>query len=148
MLTTFAMGTAAAIELDPEPINKKWILAGNPVARSKVVARSADWASSIVVWHCTAGKFQWRYGQDEAIIVISGAAYLLQQDGTERRFGPGDYGFFPAGSVATWRVDESIRKIAVLREPLWRPIGLSLKLCNKLLRKLGLANRSALGATS
>jgi len=148
MLSSIATGTAATVVLEPEPINENWILSGTPVARSKVVARSADWASSVVVWDCTAGKFQWHYGQDEAIIVISGAAILLGEDGMERRFGPGDYGFFPAGSVATWRVDDSIRKIAVLREPLWRPIGLAMKVCNKLFRKVGLANSSALGAAS
>ena len=141
------MGTAATVELNPEPIDGQWILSGSPIARSKIVARSSDWASSLVVWDCTAGQFRWHYGQDEAIIVISGAAYLLGDDGEERRFGPGDYGFFPAGTVATWRVDDYIRKIAVLREPLWRPVGFALKAWNKLLRKAGLASSSPLGAS-
>jgi len=147
MWNSIAMGTAATVELNPEPIDGQWILSGSPIARSKIVARSSDWASSLVVWDCTAGQFRWHYGQDEAIIVISGAAYLLGDDGEERRFGPGDYGFFPAGTVATWRVDDYIRKIAVLREPLWRPVGFALKAWNKLLRKAGLASSSPLGAS-
>lgn len=147
MWDSIAMGTAATVELDPEPISEKWILSGSPVARSKVVARSGDWTSSVVVWDCTAGRFRWHYDQDEAIIVISGAAYLLDDGGDERRFGPGDYGFFPAGSVATWRVDDHIRKVALLREPLWSPLGRALKVWKKLLRKAGLAGKSPLGAS-
>jgi uncharacterized protein len=147
MWDSIAMGTAAAVELDPEPISEKWVLSGSPIARSKVVARSSDWTSKVIVWDCTAGRFRWQYDQDETIIVISGAAYLLGDNGDERRFGPGDYGFFPEGTIATWRVDDHIRKIAVLHEPLWRPIGLALKVWNKFLRKVGLASSSPLGAS-
>jgi len=147
MWDSIAMGTAALVELDAEPISEKWILSGTPVARSKVVARSRDWTSKVVVWDCTAGRFRWHYSQDEAIIVISGAAYLLGDEGEERRFGPGDYGFFPKGTTATWRVDDHIRKIAVLREPLWRPIGFVMKVWSKFLHKAGLASSSPLGAS-
>jgi len=147
MWESISMGTAASVELDLEPINEKWILSGRPVARSKVVARSRDWTSKVVIWDCTPGQFRWHYDQDEAIIVISGAAYLLDDKGEERRFGPGDYGFFPRGTIAAWRVDDHIRKIAVLREPLWRPVGFALKVWNKFLRKVGLASSSPLGAS-
>jgi len=147
MWNSIVMGTAASVELDPEPICEKWILSGKPSARSKVVARSRDWASKIVVWDCTAGRFQWHYDQDETIIVISGTAYLLGDNGEEHLFGPGDYGFFPAGSIASWRIDDHIRKIAVLREPLWRPVGFALKVWNKFLRKAGLASNLPLGAS-
>lgn len=132
------MGTVAAVELEPEPINEKWILSGKPVARSKVVARSRDGASSTVVWDCTAGTFRWHYRQDETLIVISGEAYLLGEDRREYCFAAGDYGFFPAGSVAEWRVDDHIRKVALLREPIWRSAVPALIVWNKLLRKLGL----------
>jgi uncharacterized cupin superfamily protein len=98
---------------------------------------SRDWTSSVVVWDCTAGTFHWHYGQDEAIIVVSGSAVLLQSDGEERRIGPGDVGFFPAGTIAKWRVDDYIRKIAVLREPVWRPVGIGMKVWNKALRTAG-----------
>jgi uncharacterized cupin superfamily protein len=141
------MGTAASIELNLEPINEKWILSGKPVARSKVVARSRDWASSIVVWDCTAGSFRWHYGQDEAIIVMSGEAVLLGENGEERRFAAGDYGFFAAGTVANWRVDSYIRKVALLREPVWRPVGFAMKAWNKVMRNLRLTASSPLGAS-
>ena len=142
------MGTAETCELNPEPINERRILSGSPVARSKLVARSRDWFSSLVVWDCTAGSFCWHYGQDEAIFIISGELVLLREDGTERRFSAGDYVFFPAGTVANWRVDTYVRKVAFLKEPVWRPLGFALKVCNKALRIAASSVSSLLGAGS
>jgi uncharacterized cupin superfamily protein len=141
------MGIAEKCELNLEPITKQWILSGDPVARSKVVARSKDWSSSVVVWDCTAGTFHWHYRQDEVIVVISGDAVLLCENGVERRLSAGDYGFFPAGSVAHWRVDSYIRKVALLKEPIWRPVGFAMKAWSKILRSVGLGASSPLGAS-
>jgi len=122
------------VELQPEPIPHDWILSGAPVARGHKLATSADCLSTVVVWDCTAGRFIWRYGQDEVILVISGEAFLLNENGEEIRFGTGDVGYFRAGTVATWRVDDYIRKVAVVRETTWRPLGFVWKVMKKLTR--------------
>ncbi len=122
--------------LYPEPIPRNWVLSGAPKAWSKVTLRSRDWVSRIVVWECTAGRFKWHYRSEEFIKVVSGEAYTINERGEERRFGPGDVGLFPAGSSCIWRVPQYFRKIAVLREPLWPPLGLCLKLWNKFLHEL------------
>ena len=62
----------------------------------------------------------------------------MLENGEERRFGPGDVGFFPAGTTCTWRVATYILKVAVLRESIWRPLGYCLKAWKKILRMLGL----------
>jgi uncharacterized cupin superfamily protein len=134
----------AEVELEPERIPPGWILSGSPEARGRNLVRSRDWAARIVAWDCTAGQFVWHYSEDEVIIVVSGDAVLLQDNGQERRFGPGDVAFFPAGTSAKWRVDHYISKIAILREPMWRPMGFALKAFNTLLRRIGLARKSAL----
>jgi len=141
---SIVMTDPTTVELEPEPIPSEWILSGNPEARSKTLVRSHDWASHLVVWDCTAGRFRWHYGSDEVLLVISGEAFLLKENGEERRFGPGDLGFFPAGTSCTWRVAGQIRKVAVLREPMWRPLGFGLKVWNKMLRLTGLRRQSAL----
>ena len=64
--------------------------------------------------------------------------------GEERRLGPCDFAFFPAGSTATWRVPELVRKVAVVRETLWMPLGFSLKAWKKLLRMAGLSDTAPL----
>lgn len=142
------MGTAETCELSSEPINGQRIFSGSPVARSKLVARTRDWCSSLVVWDCTAGTFCWHYGQDEVIVIISGELVLLREDGTERRVSAGDYVFFPAGTVANWRVDTYVRKVALLKEPVWRPLGFALKVWNKVLRIAGRGFSSLLGGSS
>lgn len=138
--------TPATFELGPQtvPILPSWILSGTPVTRSKNVVRSHDWTSNIVVWECTAGSFNWRYCKDEVVIVISGEAFITNEKGEERRLGQGDLAFFPAGSSSTWRVPEGVRKIAVLRETMWRPLGFGLKVWKKLLRMAGIGGESPL----
>ena len=130
--------------LAPEPIPPEWILGGNPEAQSHRLVRSRDWVSSVVVWECKAGQFRWHYGTEETILVISGEAFMINEKGEERRFATGDVGYFPAGSECTWRVPDHIKKVAVLRETMWRPIGFSLKAWNKFLRMVGLAGKSGL----
>src|ERR1700674_1523665 len=144
MSKSIVMATPATVDLQPEPIPPEWILSGTPEARGKTLVRSHDWASHIVVWDCTPGSFHWHYSSDEVLIVVSGEAFLINEKGEERRFGPGDLGFFPAGTSCTWRVSEHIRKIAVLRETMWRPLGFSLKVWNKVLRIVVLSGKSPL----
>jgi uncharacterized cupin superfamily protein len=133
---------AATVELENTPITPDWILRGTPISRSKTFARSKDWTSHMVIWDCTEGAFHWHYSTDEVIIVLSGVAYMTsEQGGEERRYGPGDVGFFPAGTSCTWRVTEPIRKIAILRETMWAPLGMGLKLWNKILRTVGLTGK-------
>lgn len=138
--------TPATFELRPEtePILSSWVLTGTPVTRSKNVVRSHDWTSNIVVWECTAGSFNWHYSKDEVVVVVSGEAFITNEKGEERRLGPGDLAFFPAGRTSTWRVPERVRKVAVLRETMWRPLGFGLKVVKKLLRMVGVGGESPL----
>ena len=141
---SIVLANAPTIDLEPEPIPSEWILGGKPQARCKKLVRSRDWTSHIVVWDCTPGQFKWHFTMDEAIIVISGEAFMINENGEERRFGPGDLGFFPAGSSCKWRVSQHFRKIGVLREPLWRPLGLCVKAWHKLLQIGGITPRCPL----
>jgi uncharacterized cupin superfamily protein len=138
------MANPATVELEPEPIPFEWIVSGRPEARSKNLVRSHDFTSHVVVWDCTEGIFKWHYSQDEVILVVSGEAFMINEKGEERRFGTGDVGFFPAGTSCLWRVSKPIRKVAVLRETMWRPLGLGLKGWKKFLRVVGLAGKSPL----
>jgi uncharacterized cupin superfamily protein len=141
---SIVMLTPANVDLDPEPFPPGWVVSGSPQARCKKVARSYDRTSHIVVWDCTPGSFKWHYGMDEAIVVISGEAFMINDKGVERRFGPGDLGFFPAGTSCTWRITQPLRKVGILKESMWGPLGLAVKAWHKLLRMAGLAGESPL----
>ncbi len=122
----------ADVELDPAPIPADWIIEGNPQARSKRLASSADGTSSVMAWSCTAGRFKWNYTVDETIHLISGEVFVADENGNVRRVGPGDMVFFPAGSVSTWYIPDHVRKFAVCRHSMPRVAGFALRGWNKL----------------
>lgn len=122
----------AQVDLAPAPIHPDWILSGTPEARSKQLVRSRDGASSIMAWSCTPGRFNWHYTVDETVHLISGEVFITDENGEERRLGPGDMAFFPAGSRSTWRVPAEVRKLAVCRHALPQPLGFALRAWRKL----------------
>ena len=120
------------VELSSAPIRPDWVLAGQPTARNAVLAKSADRTALTMVWDCSGGRFRWDYDQDETIHVIEGGAVLTLDDGRVERLGPGDVVFFPAGRSAVWEVESYVRKLAVFREPVPRPLALVVRLRAKL----------------
>jgi hypothetical protein len=132
------------LKSEPKPITAAWVLSGTPVSRTESLGRSHDFTSDNIIWECSAGRFDWHYGQDEALVVIAGEAFITSGNGVERRLGPCDFAFFPAGCTATWRVPEFVRKVAVVQETLWRPLGFALKASKKLLRMAGLSGAAPL----
>ena len=111
----FTVIAANDVTLADAPINAAWVRAGNPHARMGEVARSGDGTAVTVVWDCTAGVFEWRFGVDETVLIIEGEVTVADAEGVERTFRAGDIGFFPVGSVTLWRVDTYVRKMADCR---------------------------------
>ena len=125
------------VPVEPGGMPPQWILDGDPKTASKIITTSHDWLANMVVWNCSAGSFHWHYNQDEAILVLSGEAFMTDDKGQKQRFAAGDFGFFPAGTSCTWCVPDHFHKVAVLKEAIWRPVGFALKVSNKLLRMVG-----------
>lgn len=137
MTNNIVMATPTCIELEPSPIPSEWIVEGTPNAWNKEVAVSHDRISRTYVWECSEGRFHWHYEKDESVVVLSGEAFLVKPDGREVRFAEGDVGFFPEGTVCLWRVPGPFRKIAILHEPIWRPIAYAAKAWNRFARLIG-----------
>jgi uncharacterized protein len=144
--STIVTASPASFELGRKtvPIMPSWVLGGSPLTRSKNVTRSHDWTSNVLVWECTAGEFQWHYNKEEVVVITSGEVCITINQGEERWLGPGDLAVFPAGTSAIWRVPSHVRKVAVLRETMWRPLGFCLKAWKTLLRKAGIGGPSPL----
>ena len=136
--------SATMDDLSPAPISADWILSGKPEARSKFLAKSHDGTSYIMVWECTAGRFKWHYIEDETVTITSGEVFITSNNGEERRLGPGDMAFFPAGTTCEWRVNNRVRKVAVLRKSLGLPLGVGVRAWYKFLNVAGLRDRSPL----
>jgi uncharacterized cupin superfamily protein len=124
------------VELTPRPIEPSWIIEGKPEATWCVLSKSADGLASTMVWHCTAGKFNWYYDFDETILILEGAI-VLENDGMRpTRYGPGDVIFFRDGAHARWHVEGHVKKLAFCRktQPVW--LGLGLRVVGKIKRTL------------
>jgi uncharacterized protein len=111
--------------------------------RRRELARSADGTAVVVAWSCTAGRFYWHYGVEEMLHIISGEAFVTDDAGVERRLGPGDMAFFPAGSRSLWHVPVAVRKLAVCRHALPKPLGFALRAWHKLMA-LAIGERGAM----
>jgi uncharacterized cupin superfamily protein len=112
-----ARGDEGARGLVDQPINPDWVLSGNPRARIRLWATSADKTTSNWVWDCTAGRFRWHHELDETIFIVEGGARISVGVGAPRELGPGDSAYIPAGSWTDWTVAEYVRKYAVVRVP-------------------------------
>jgi quercetin dioxygenase-like cupin family protein len=78
------------------------------------------------------------------MVILSGEVFVKSEDGGERRYGPSDFIFFPAGSEATWRVPDHIRKIAILKNSV-NPSAIRIsKAWNKLLELAGISGKAEL----
>jgi uncharacterized cupin superfamily protein len=121
------------VELEPAPIDPRWILEGTPRARNRLLFKSDDGTATTMIWDCTAGTFNWFYDRDETAYITEGGVILTTATGI-RAVATGDAIFFPAGSQATWQVDRYIRKVAFHRQTIPTAAGFALRVWKQLLR--------------
>lgn len=76
------------VNLTPSPIEPSWIIEGQPEATSCLLSCSADGLASTIVWHCTAGRFNWYYDFDETILILEGAVVIESDSMRPTRYGP------------------------------------------------------------
>jgi len=120
------------VDLTPRPIEPSWIIEGKPDATWCVLSQSADGLASTMVWHCTAGKFNWYYDFDETILILEGGIVLESDAMPPTRYGPGDVIFFKDGAHARWHIESHVKKLAFCRktQPAW--LGFALRVVLKL----------------
>jgi uncharacterized cupin superfamily protein len=124
------------VDLTPRPIEPSWVIEGRPDATWCVLSQSADGLASTMVWHCTAGKFNWYYDFDETILILEGGIVLESDTMPPTRYGPGDVIFFKDGAHARWHVESHVKKLAFCRktQPVW--LGFALRVFLKLKKML------------
>jgi uncharacterized cupin superfamily protein len=120
---TTASMTHRSADLQDDPINPEDVLSGDPRARARTWAVSADKTTTHWMWDCSAGSFRWWFGFDETVSIVEGSV-RVEVDGEEPIvLGVGDAAYFPAGRWSTWTVEDYVRKHAVLRVPVPRSMA-------------------------
>ena len=120
------------VDLTPRPIERSWILEGNPEATWCILSQSADGLATTMVWHCTEGKFDWFYDFDETVLILDGSIVLESDGMPPTRYVAGDVIFFRDGAHARWHVEGHVKKLAFCRKtsPAW--FGFALRVFLKL----------------
>ena len=124
------------VDLTPRPIEPSWIIEGKPDATWCVLSKSADGLASTMVWHCTAGKFNWYYDFDETILILEGSIVLENDTMRPTRYGPGDVIFFRDGAHAKWHVEGHVRKLAFCRKTQPVLLAFAFRVLSKIKRTL------------
>lgn len=69
--------------------------------------------SSLDVWECGPGEFEWQMDSNRSACVLSGQAEVDLADGRHLLLGPGNAVFFPEGLHGRWVVRDTIRMVTV-----------------------------------
>jgi uncharacterized cupin superfamily protein len=98
------------------PIHPPDVLEGDPRARNYPLAMSRDGGTSVGLWHCTAGRFNWLFHFDEVIRILEGEV-LITVAGRQHHLRAGSVAFFAVGTPTQWVIPEQLLKHYVHRHP-------------------------------
>jgi hypothetical protein len=113
--TPILLADARRVDLAPAPIAADTVLAGDPVARSTEITRSADGLISTHLWDCSAGRFRWFFWTDEIVHILEGEVHIDDEAGQAFVLRTGDVAHFAQGTTAVWDVPDYVRKLAFHR---------------------------------
>ena len=99
-------------ELGLDVLDPGQVLDGDPEVRSLAIHDGDDLA--VGVWQHSVGVSV-DVEADEVFVVLSGRATVQVVDGPTLTLGPGDVGLLPAGARTTWTVQETLRKVYLVR---------------------------------
>ncbi|MBA5775953.1 DUF861 domain-containing protein [Stappia sp. F7233] len=131
-LAAWSTATVDLATMRDAPIRRAWLIEGEPVARVASLGRGADGLATLATWDCTAGRFRWYYGGDEAVYILEGEVTVTAPDGVTRTLRAGDTAWFPAGQWFEWHVPTYVRKIAFCRDVPPPAIRFQMKVLRKL----------------
>lgn len=117
-MTKISFFEALPVPIDHVPIERSWMIFGDPMTQAQELARSDDGQVTTGVWSTTSGRFYWHYGEDETIHILEGEAQVRDRTSpVPHHLSKGATVFFPAGSSAEWVVAHYVRKLFVIRTP-------------------------------
>jgi uncharacterized cupin superfamily protein len=135
-------------QMTASPIERSWIIEGNPIAELSFLSRSMDGQAWTVVWQCSEGKFHWYYDIDETILILEGTIVIESDGMPPAHYGPGDVIFFKEGAHAKWHVEGHVRKLAFCRKTQPVLLNFAMRVFSKIKRTLTPARQSKVASLS
>lgn len=102
----------ALVELPPLSQTPGYrVIEGNPIASIRFDQGSSTSKHRLGIWICTPGSFQCTEKGNELQTILEGKLTLIDEDGLEYDFGPGDSIYTEKGETITWKISETVRKV-------------------------------------
>ena len=70
-------------------------------------------SSSLDVWECAPGEFEWQVESNQSACVLAGQAEVDLADGRHLMLAPGNAFYFPEGLHGHWVVRDRLRLVSV-----------------------------------
>ena len=113
-VTRFETGQAMASW--PE-IAAEALISGKPEQKGHLYFQDDAYGLKIGVWHCTPMHTkEGPHGSNEYCIILDGSASVIDADGKEHHFGPGEAMFLPKGVIRQWKQTEDCHKFFFIFE--------------------------------
>ncbi len=91
------------------------MLEGRSTTSGTLLHRNADGSSECGIWVCTPGTWSCQVERDEFCHFLEGRCTYLSDAGETIEITPETIAFFPAGWTGTCRVEETVRKVYMIR---------------------------------
>lgn len=134
----FSSVAASQAAFAASPIDPSWLVEGASTSEAAEVVRT-DNGIEVYLWRTTRTHYRWVHGSDEVMTILQGEVFVRSDgdpEGAERRLGPGDVAFFPAGARTVWRVPDRLLKVSTLVRPLPRTAAVAVRTLRKVKRRL------------
>lgn len=112
----------AEVLQDPKAVEdlEEWGPVAEPIegeshTAGTVLHRGPDGESECGIWTCTPGSWNCHVERDEFCHFLEGKATYTHESGEEIDIRPGTVVFFPEGWTGTCTVDETVRKVYMIR---------------------------------
>jgi uncharacterized cupin superfamily protein len=119
-----AMTKSKVIHFDPGQAMAPWpeipasaLIEGKPVQQGHLYFQDPAYGLKVGVWHCTPMHTkEGPHGSNEYCIILDGSASVIDADGKEHHFGPGEAMFLPKGVKRQWKQTEHCHKFFFIFE--------------------------------
>lgn len=93
------------------------LISGEPKQQGHLCFQDDAYGLKIGVWHCTPMHTkEGPHGSNEYCIILDGSASVIDADGKEHHFGPGEAMFLPKGVTRQWKQTEDCHKFFFIFE--------------------------------
>ena len=87
---------------------------GDLISKLRGQTGSAEGEPYYGIWECSPGRWRRQIKEAEFTYFLSGRCTFTSDDGQTLEIAAGDAAYWPANSMGTWEIHETVRKVYIL----------------------------------